>query len=103
MSKLKQIASIILSKPIPDGYGTTTDNTKFSQDPSLALHHGLVFFKMKDTLGAFEIQKTFKEKDVIKMEIYHVNSNKRFTVTRELFDLLFEELVYEPPQALIRR
>lgn len=85
--------SFIVTKPIHVGYGLSVDNTTLPEEPEPRKATNLVFFALRKDLGAFEISRVIRGKDKsVRFEVYYPESDRKFTIPKSLFDLLFEEI-----------
>ena len=94
----KKIRSYFTSKPIPVGYGLSCDESiHLKVDPSAKLSTAepgkLWFYRVRDDLGAFEVQSVVINRDgSMSYVVYHPDTDQYFKVKKNFYDLLFEPI-----------
>lgn len=84
--------SRITGKPIEIGYSFTCDPERSEKEQILHAPKNLIFFKLREDLGFFEISEVrHGKKGEVKYKLSHPNSDQELIVPQKWFDFLFEE------------
>lgn len=92
---LKKLLSWVTGEPVFIGHGFTTgEPEKLAQDPTAAEPKNLIFYKLKDELGVFEIRKVkHKTNGQVSYVVVNAADGSEFEINKKWFDYLFEEIV----------
>lgn len=96
LNKIKIVWSYVTDKPVPIGYGVTTDSTIcIPRDSGIdlaegnSIHRG-TYFKLKRITGPFELVGFAKSGDKVLYQLRHDYTGETFNVTRAMLEFLFE-------------
>lgn len=81
-------------KPIAHGYGVTTEASEafsLKSDPDVPKLQNLVFYKLRQDVGPFEIRSIKEDNGKISFIVYNSMNDRSLKINKQWFEFLFEE------------